>query len=45
MKKKKKRTEKKKKDKAENPFGDTSIAAGSVGDTCTFQLEHLGCHF
>lgn len=46
----KKKTEKekeegKKKRKAEKPFGDLSIDAGRIGDTCTVQLEHLDCHF
>lgn len=32
-----------KKRKAEKPFGDLSVDAGYIGDTCTVQLEHLDC--
>lgn len=38
---KKKRIDKGKKRKAEKPFGDLSVDAGCIGDTCTVQLEHL----
>lgn len=44
-KERKKRIDKGKKRKAEKPFGDLSLDAGCIGDTCTEQLEHLDCLF
>lgn len=42
-KKKEKRVDKGKKTKAEKLFGDLSVDAGCIGDTCPVQLEHLDC--
>lgn len=42
-KKKEKGIDKGKKRKAEKTFGDLSVDAGCIGDTCTVQLKHLDC--